>query len=503
MIRFHRPMNYQYLLFVFILFLSVELLFARGPPTLWANVSSNFLTLDIEENQSIELNCPVNSSPDLSIQWAKNNEDLDPMWSPANLLIRKLVLKIEHVQSSDAGLYKCNVVNGFGSVQAQFRLNVKVNGSVVNAANGGDPSQGMDWDIDALNGEAPEFLIRNDENPTGPTTVIQPEGTTVQLKCLASGKPMPDIRWKKNGKILSEDEYGVTQSQILIIKDLRQTDTGNYTCELFNSFGAINATFVLMVTEKLTFFGPDPQNTSVEIGQRAALHCRVQSQDKTLKIQWLKRIDSQQTFRADAIVFDSDQYEPIEQLHHVDDDHPKNFISKSLIFDHVALSHQGQYICLIQNEKITNYKKAFLRVINTRQGLMSSVNTNEFNLLYVILVPLAFLGFVLSLIYCFRRRRRNRKTSKHHQHHHSSAHSHCSDSMKSSVKARPSYVHSNGVVLPSSATTRTSNDYIATSVDSIPIPRHYQQVQRYGLPLSSDLASLTSSNLYYARVQAI
>ena len=60
--------------------------------------------------------------------------------------------------------------------------------------------------------EAPEFLIRNDENPTGPTTVIQPEGTTVQLKCLASGKPMPDIRWKKNGKILSEDEYGVTQS---------------------------------------------------------------------------------------------------------------------------------------------------------------------------------------------------------------------------------------------------------------------------------------------------
>ena len=44
---------------------------------------------------------------------------------------------------------------------------------------------------------------------------------------------------------------------------------------------------------------------------------------------------------------------------------------------------------------------------------------------------------------------------------------------------------------------------LRTSVDSIPIPRHYQQVQRYGLPLSSDLASLTSSNLYYARVQAI
>jgi hypothetical protein len=33
----------------------------------------------------------------------------------------------------------------------------------------------------------------------------------------------------------------------LIIKDLRQSDTSNYTCELFNSFGAINATHILVV----------------------------------------------------------------------------------------------------------------------------------------------------------------------------------------------------------------------------------------------------------------
>jgi hypothetical protein len=60
--------------------------------------------------------------------------------------------------------------------------------------------------------EAPEFVARSDDDSqTEPTKVIQPEGTTVQLKCLATGKPLPEIRWKKNGKILSEDEYGVTQ----------------------------------------------------------------------------------------------------------------------------------------------------------------------------------------------------------------------------------------------------------------------------------------------------
>ncbi|CAF4434721.1 unnamed protein product, partial [Adineta steineri] len=119
-------------------------------------------------------------------------------------------------------------------------------------------------------------------------------------------------RWKKNGKILSEDEYGVTQSQILIIKDLRQSDTGNYTCELFNSFGAINATYILAVTEKLQFYGEDPQNTSVDVDKTVMLNCRVQTNDPTTKIQWLKKINIQQLFRPDAIVFGSEQYEDVE-----------------------------------------------------------------------------------------------------------------------------------------------------------------------------------------------
>ncbi|CAF4531489.1 unnamed protein product, partial [Rotaria sp. Silwood2] len=157
------------------------------PPTLLPS-TLNFVTLDVNENDSIELHCPVTNAPDLSIQWSKNNEDLDPMWSSSNLVIKRLLLKIHQVHFTDAGLYKCNVVNGFGSIQAQFPINIRY----------------------SLSGEAPEFISRNDDGQIGPTKVIQPEGTIVQLKCLASGKPPPEIRWKKNDKILSEDEYGIT-----------------------------------------------------------------------------------------------------------------------------------------------------------------------------------------------------------------------------------------------------------------------------------------------------
>ncbi len=95
-----------------------------GPPTFLPNASS-FVTLDVEENEPIELQCPVTNSPDLSIQWSKNNEDLDPMWPSSNIVIKRFVLKIHQAHLADAGLYKCNVVNGFGNIQAQFRINIK------------------------------------------------------------------------------------------------------------------------------------------------------------------------------------------------------------------------------------------------------------------------------------------------------------------------------------------------------------------------------------------
>jgi len=100
------------------------------------------------------------------------------------------------------------------------------------------------------------------------------------------------------------------------------------------------------------------------------------------------------------------------------------------------------------------------------------------------------LGFILFLIFCCRHRRPKNPR-----------HSHYNGSLRSSIKPRQPLVQHNGAMVPSTI-SRTSNDYLADSVDSIPVTRQYQQ-QKYGPSASSDLASLTSSNLYYARVQAI
>ncbi|CAF1087541.1 unnamed protein product [Rotaria sordida] len=460
-----------------------------SPPVLLKQ-TPNLITFEVNENEPMELRCPVAITPDLSVQWSKNNEDLDPIWSTSNLLIRRFVLKIHRAHITDAGLYKCNVVNGFGNVQAQFQVIVKSNETSSNSIISNEQQTIMVWDVNSFNREAPKFLARGDRSQTELTKVIQPEGTTVQLKCLASGKPSPEVRWKKNGKILSEDEYGITQSQILNIKDLRQSDTGNYTCEVFNSFGTINATYILIVTEKLQFFGNDPENISVEIGQSAILNCRVQTNDPTTKIQWLKKIDNQQLFQPDSIVFGSEQYETIEQ--YPEQQYLNNILSKPLIFQQIRMKESGQYTCLIQNDKATNYKAAFINIIDNHKGKITSTN-NYYILLYAIVIPLFILGFILFLIFCFSRHRQC--NNDHH-------HSHCTNTLKSSTKPRQPLIHHNDVMfLPTKS--HTSNDYLGDSVDSIPVTRQYSQQQRYGLSASSDRASLTSSNLYYTRVQAI
>ncbi len=118
--------------------------------------------------------------------------------------------------------------------------------------------------------------------------------------------------------------------------------------------------------EKLQFFGADPQNTSVELGKTAVLNCRVQTNDPTTKIQWLRKLDTQQFFRPEAIVFGSEQYENIDQSH--EQYYSNNILSKSLIFAHVNNKESGQYICLIQNDKATNYKTAFINILDLQKG---------------------------------------------------------------------------------------------------------------------------------------
>lgn len=73
----------------------------------------------------------------------------------------------------------------------------------------------------------------------------------MKLRCHAAGLPKPDIIWLKDGKELDESAIGWSRGKwALNLKDLRQTDSGTYTCKIFNIWGSLNATFVVKVQSK-------------------------------------------------------------------------------------------------------------------------------------------------------------------------------------------------------------------------------------------------------------
>lgn len=67
-------------------------------------------------------------------------------------------------------------------------------------------------------------------------------GRSIELPCIASGYPNPTIRWLKDGRPLPADSRWTRRLTGLTISDLRLEDSGNYICEVTNSFGSKEVT---------------------------------------------------------------------------------------------------------------------------------------------------------------------------------------------------------------------------------------------------------------------
>ncbi|KAK1904147.1 Fibroblast growth factor receptor-like 1 [Dissostichus eleginoides] len=108
--------------------------------------------------------------------------------------------------------------------------------------------------------------------------IARPVGSSVRLKCAASGNPRPDIVWLKDSQPLN----------------LMPKHSGKYTCHVSNKAGEINATYKVEVIQRTNskpiLTGTHPVNTTVDYGGTASFQCKVRSDVKPV-IQWLKRVE--------------------------------------------------------------------------------------------------------------------------------------------------------------------------------------------------------------------
>lgn len=98
--------------------------------------------------------------------------------------------------------------------------------------------------------------------------IAHPVGSSIRLKCVASGNPRPDITWLKDNKPLTPQEIGENKKKkwTLNLKNLKPEDSGKYTCRVFNRVGEINATYKVEVIRKCSLWGGGGRKRAVRAG---------------------------------------------------------------------------------------------------------------------------------------------------------------------------------------------------------------------------------------------
>lgn len=77
--------------------------------------------------------------------------------------------------------------------------------------------------------------------------IARPVGSSVRLKCTATGNPRPDIVWLKDSRPLADEARGQKKRWTLSLKNLTPEHSGKYTCHVSNTAGEINATYKVEV----------------------------------------------------------------------------------------------------------------------------------------------------------------------------------------------------------------------------------------------------------------
>ncbi|XP_040836565.1 roundabout homolog 2 isoform X1 [Ochotona curzoniae] len=183
----------------------------------------------VAQGRTVTFPCETKGNPQPAVFWQKEgSQNLLFPNQPQQPNSRCSVsptgdLTITNIQRSDAGYYICQALTVAGSILAKAQLEV----------------------TDVLTDRPPPIILQGPANQT-----LAVDGTAL-LKCKATGDPLPVISWLKEGfTFLGRDPRASIQEQgTLQIKNLRNSDTGTYTCVATSSSGETSWSAVLEVTE--------------------------------------------------------------------------------------------------------------------------------------------------------------------------------------------------------------------------------------------------------------
>ncbi|VDM22084.1 unnamed protein product [Hydatigera taeniaeformis] len=201
--------------------------FEKSIKKAYLHVHQRPLFLVAPESQTVPVNgiaefaCRVAGEPPPSLTW-RRDPNIPAISTTRATLLADGSLKLTNVRLEDAGDYVCQASNDGGVVEAVARLTVT---------------------------SPPGFI----ETPPGNAVFL--EGTRAELVCLATGLPVPEIRWinRKTSEYYlswiesSSQRVTVTKTGSLIFNAVRMSDSGTYECRASSPAGFTRTVIHLLI----------------------------------------------------------------------------------------------------------------------------------------------------------------------------------------------------------------------------------------------------------------
>ncbi|XP_062424693.1 obscurin isoform X1 [Rhea pennata] len=165
-----------------------------------------------ELGETVKLACKVTGAPKPSVCWYKDGKPVEV--DPHHIIIEdpdgSCTLILDNLAGSDSGQYMCFASSPAGSTSTLGKILVQVPPRFVNK-------------------------VRN---------AYYIDGEDAQFTCTIEGAPRPQIRWYKDGALLTDTSKYQTFTEprsgilVLVIRNPAREDMGYYECELVNRLGS-------------------------------------------------------------------------------------------------------------------------------------------------------------------------------------------------------------------------------------------------------------------------
>ncbi|XP_041098662.1 hemicentin-1 isoform X2 [Polyodon spathula] len=214
------------------------------PPSIMG--SSLATDLSAAASKDVTLECLVRGSPKPEVTWLKDGAPLD-LTDPQHLQLSQDggSLRILDLRPADSGMYSCLAENSAGQETKIYTLTVLVPPSVGSV-------------------------------PAEPAEVTAVQGGSVSLECRATGTPLPQISWLKNGLPLhlSPRTQLLSAGTLLRLSQAQISDSGVYTCVARSRAGAAELSYSLQVQVPPTVEHTEPpEQVTVVSGSSVTFTC--------------------------------------------------------------------------------------------------------------------------------------------------------------------------------------------------------------------------------------